>query len=362
MTICDSITRNAPLSSPAGIRPTAALLGAILIALTAGHPAAQGLAPIDLGSAARFAVLAGSLVSDIPTSAVTGDIGLSPAAGSMITGFGPAEVTGTIYTSDATGPAGSVPDAGMLTTAKGDLTIAYNDAVGRTPVPTGPFLNPGSGDIGGLTLVPGLYKFTSGLSITGLDVTLTGGPTDVWIFQIASNLVVGNGIKVTLAGGALPANIFWQVGTSATLGTTSAFQGTILADQSISMNTGASLDGRALASIAAVTLASNAITRPPPAPAALYGRGQAPRAFLRNHPDRPGRTARIEFSVPRSGWSTLVLLDSQGREVAALFDGRTEAGRTHHVRIGTERFAQGLHFSKLSHDGNVHVAKMLLVD
>lgn len=348
--------RKAPLS--AGF-PTAALM-ALMAALRA-PAAARGLEAVDLGSTARFAVLAGSVVSNIPASAITGDIGLSPAAGSKITGFGSTEVTGSIYTVDETGPAGSVPKAEELTAAKGDLTLAYNDAAGRTPVPTGPFLNPGSGDIGGLTLVPGLYKFTSGLSITGSDVTLTGSATDVWIFQIASGLNVGNGIKVTLAGGALPANIFWQVGTSATLGTTSAFKGTILADQSISMNTGASLDGRALASIAAVTLASNAITRPASAPSALQGTAAAPRAFLRNHPDRLGRTARVEFTVPSTGRSTLVLLDSQGREVAALFDGRTEAGKTNRVRFGTEGLAKGLFFSKLRFDGKVQLAKMMLV-
>jgi len=183
-----------------GIPLYAGLLVALMI------PAAvmsQSLTPVNLGSTTNFAILAGSLVSNIPTSAVTGDIGLSPAAGSKITGFGLLEVTGKIFTVDSTGPAGSVANAIKLSTAQGDLTIAYNDAAGRTPVPTGTFLNPGSGNIGGLTLVPGLYKFTSGLSVTGSDVTLTGSATDVWIFQIASNLTVGNGIKVILAGGAL---------------------------------------------------------------------------------------------------------------------------------------------------------------
>jgi hypothetical protein len=174
--------------------------------------------------------------------------------------------------------------------------------------------------------------------------------------------VVGNGIKVTLAGGALPANIFWQVGTSATLGTTSEFKGTLLADQSISLNTGANLEGRALASIAAVTLAANAITRPPSAPAALSGKGKAPRALLKNHPNRFNRTARIEFMLPEGGRTTLVLLDARGREVAALFDGRTEPGITNQVGFGTDGFARGLFFSKIHNDGIVHVAKMLLVD
>ncbi|MFA5834666.1 MAG: ice-binding family protein [Bacteroidota bacterium] len=230
---------------------------ALMISVTA---MSQSLLPVNIGSTSNFSILAGSLISNVPTSAVIGDIGLSPAAGSSVTGFGLTEVTGIIYTVDATGPVGSVIDATKLTTAQGDLTIAYNDAAGRTPIPTGTFLNPGSGNIGGLTLVPGLYKFTSDASITGSDVTLTGSATDVWIFQIAAGLNVGTGVKVILAGGAKASNIFWQVGTSATLGTTSVFKGTIMADQSISLNTSASVEGRLLARIAAVTLASNAVT------------------------------------------------------------------------------------------------------
>jgi hypothetical protein len=265
---------------------------------------AMPLEKVNLGSTAKFAVLAGSLISNIPGSAITGDVALSPSAGSMITGFGENEITGTVYTVDQTGPAGSVEAASDLTTAKGDLTIAYNDAAGRTPVPEGPFLDPGAGDIGGLTLIPGLYKFTSALSITGSDVTLSGTEDDVWIFQIASGLNVGNGIKVILAGGAQAANIFWQVGTSATLGTTSVFKGTIMADQSISMNTGATLDGRALASIAAVTLAASTVTRPGSSNTSLKSHANHrnrsyPNQVIGNHgySDLNGRTLRAQTPI-----------------------------------------------------------------
>jgi hypothetical protein len=212
---------------------------------------------VNLRSTAGFVILAGSKISNVPTSAITGDIGLSPAAGSFITGFGSTEVTGIIYTVGASGPAGSVPDATRLTTAKGDLTTAYNDAAGRTS--TDMVLL--AGNIGGLTLTPGLYKSSGSLEISAGDLTFKGDANAVFIIQIASTLTTSSGRKVILSGGASASNIFWQVGTSATLGTTSVFKGTIMADQSISMNTGATIEGRLLARIAAVTLKSNTIVK-----------------------------------------------------------------------------------------------------
>jgi hypothetical protein len=316
----------------------------------------QSQAAVNLGSTSNFAVLAGSLVSNIPTSAVTGDIGLSPATGGNVTGFGPNEVTGTIYTVDASGPAGSVPAASRLTTAKGDLTTAFNDAAGRMPVPVGAFLNPGTGNIGGLTLSPGLYKFTSGASITGSNVTLLGNATDVWIFQIASNLTVGNGIQVTLAGGAQTANIFWQVGTSATLGTTSVFKGTILASQSISLNTGARLDGRALAMTAAVTLASNAITVPSSTTAIKKNLASQEFSLLQNYSD-----LNIEFTVPSNGKATLQLFNTSGRQVATLFNGEAEAGKRNRIQFNTTGLTKGLYFSKLDFNGKAQLEKELLI-
>lgn len=230
----------------------------LAVALIFQHQDAMSAqAPIDLGAASRFAVLAGSEITSIPTSDIRGGVGLSPAARSKIAGLTPVEVLGTMFAADDGGAV-----AVMLTQAQGDLTTAFNDAAGRTPVPTGPFLNPGGANLGGLSLVPGLYKFTGDALISGSDLTLTGSASDVWIFQIASSLTVANGIHVVLAGGAQAANIYWQVGTSATLGTTVIFKGTILADQSIALHTLATLEGRALARIAAVTLDSNTITIP----------------------------------------------------------------------------------------------------
>ena len=177
-------------------------------------------AAVNLRSTSGFAILAGSLISNIPTSGITGNIGLSPAARSSITGFGLTEVTGTIYASNDVSPVG-VP--AMLTAAKGDLTTAYNDAAGRTATD----IVLVAGNIGGLTLTPGLYKSSGSLQISSGDLTFDakGNADAVFIIQIASTLNTTSGRKVILSGGAKAANIFWQVGTSATLGTTSVFKG-----------------------------------------------------------------------------------------------------------------------------------------
>jgi len=227
------------------------------------HPeSTSGQTPVNLLSNNRFAILAATEITDVPTSAITGDVGLSPAARSYITGLMAPEVTGSIF---AASDGGAV--AVMLTQADSDLTTAYNDAAGRMPVPTGAFLNPGAGNMGGMTLTDGgLYKFTGAALISGSDLTLTGTGSSVWIFQIASTLTVENGIQVVLAGGAQAANIFWQVGSSAMLGSTSVCQGNILAQDEITFSTGATLNGRAL-SETAVTLESTTITVPTLVPA-----------------------------------------------------------------------------------------------
>ena len=255
----------APTAKPLELTRTGKTLRGLVLAAalvaSQGSLLAAGPPPVDLGSAARFTILAGAAITTTGGGVINGDVGASPINGAAIL-LTQAQVNGTIFAVDASGPAGSVIAPAMLLTAKGDLTTAYNDAAGRTPVPTGDNLNPGAGNIGGFNLIPGLYKFTGTASITGADLTLTGGPDDVWIFQIGADLQVGSGIKIILAGGARVANIFWQVTTSVSIGTFAVFKGTILADQAIVMNTSSTMDGRALAFTAGVTFNGSSGTVP----------------------------------------------------------------------------------------------------
>jgi hypothetical protein len=206
----------------------------------------------DLGTADSFAILAGTPnITNVPTSSIAGDVGLSPATGAGI-GLTAAQVTGKIYAVDAAGPAGSVANPGLLTTAKADLVGAY-DALSAGDNATCDITYAGTKDLVGLSLVPGVYC-ADAFELSG---TLTLSGTGVWIFRSAATLVTSGTANVV---GGNPCNVWWKVVSSVTLGTNTALRGNILALTSIALQTGATLDGRALARNGAVTLDHNTIT------------------------------------------------------------------------------------------------------
>lgn len=212
----------------------------------------SNLAVVDLGAAGNYVILAKTAINNSPTSDITGDLGLSPAATSYITGLSltdftgyatSAQVTGKIFAADMADPTPI-----NLTTAVENMITAYNDAAGR---PTPDFLELGTGNLGGKTLVAGLYKWTSTVTLPS-DVTISGGTDDVWIFQISGDLTMSSAVSVILEGGAQAKNIFWQISGEATFGATSHFEGTILSMTGITFQTGASFNGRALAQTAVI--------------------------------------------------------------------------------------------------------------
>ncbi|HVR19574.1 MAG TPA: ice-binding family protein, partial [Polyangiaceae bacterium] len=218
--------------------------------------------PVALGGAEDYVILAKAGISTVPTSAITGNLGVSPAAASYITGFSliadatnayssSPQVTGKVYAADYASPTPS-----DLTTAVGDMELAFTTAAGRAPDVT----ELGAGDIGGMTLEPGVYQWGTGLLIP-TDITLAGSATAVWIFQVAQDLTVSSATSVVLSGGALAKNVFWQVSGEVTLGTTAHFEGVVLSQTSVTLGTGASINGRLLAQTA-VTLDGSTLVEP----------------------------------------------------------------------------------------------------
>jgi len=240
---------------------------AIVLTLSSGQAAqaATFRLPVHLGAAAHFAILTKTGVTNVPTSVITGDIGVSPIVAAAITGFAlvadstkrfsrSAQVTGKIYAANY-----AAPTPANMTMAINNMQAAYVDAAGRLKPD---FTELYAGNLSGRTLAPGLYKWGTGVLIT-TDVTLAGPADAVWIFQIAGNLIMGSGARMLLIGGAQAKNIFWQVGggVGVVIGTTAHVEGNILAKKAIHLRTGASLHGRALAQTA-VTLAKNKVVIP----------------------------------------------------------------------------------------------------
>jgi hypothetical protein len=246
-------TRLCARQGVSGMKKSKAVVAMVAIALIiaigamAGRTAnASGPSDVALGGAGSFAVLAGAGITNTGPTTITGDAGTFSTT--TETGFGSVTINGTNHGGD-----------GFTQVAKTDLLTAYNQAAGSGPT------IPVPGDLVGLTLVPGVYNSASSLLLTGA-LTLSGGPSDVWIFQAGSSLTTLSGSSVVLIGGAQSCHVYWQVGSSAVIGTGSTFKGTILAKASITVTTGATIDGRALAdaggtAAGAVTLDTNTITR-----------------------------------------------------------------------------------------------------
>lgn len=304
----------------------------ILSALLSLSSLAGAVASVNLGSAGNFTILAKTGISNTGTSSIIGDMGLSPAAASFITGFGlimdpsvqfstSSLVAGKIYASDYT-----PPTPAKMTTAISDMETAYTDAAGRTLPDT---TDLGAGNLGGLTLAPGLHKWGTAVTIP-TDLTLSGSSTGIWVFQVAGTLDISSATKIVLSGGAKASNIFWQVAGQVTLGTTSVFNGNILGQTAIVLNTGATLNGRALAQ-SAVTLDGNSVVsvqysgpNPPvmgqafayPSPAKgsevhiVYNMAEAGKADVRVWNDGGDLVARVEEEVPSGPQKTKVSISS----------------------------------------------------
>ncbi len=223
---------------------TIVTLATLSILTVAGSAAQAAQAPVGLGTATSFAVLAGSTITNTGPTVITGDVGLHP--GSAVTGFPAVTLDGEVHIADA-----------VALQAKKDLVTAYNDTAGRGPATTI------ATELGGTTLKPGVYNSSSGtFGITGtLTLDAEGDPHAVFIFQTASTLITATWSRVDVINGADACNVFWKIGSSATLGTSTAFKGTIMALASITLVTGARIRGRALARNGAVTMDTNSITR-----------------------------------------------------------------------------------------------------
>ena len=265
------------------ITATIALSLVFVFGLAGLSPVSRAATTVSLGAADSFAVLAFSFVTATTPSVVGGDVGLSPAAGTFYTGLTTGQVAGTIYAVDATGPAGAAGNnPTLLTSATGALSSAYT-AASQAPAGVGGGIV--SADLGGQTLTPGVYQDNgapASLAITGtLTLDGQGDPNAVFIFRSASTLTTASNSHVTLINGAQSCNVFWQVGSSATLGTGSDFKGTILATASITDNGGSTVEGRFLAMGGAVTLNNTTITKatcaaPGAVPVVSQGSGGVP--------------------------------------------------------------------------------------
>jgi hypothetical protein len=337
---------------------TCALL--LLTSTVSSQPISIGPAPINLGTAHRFAILAHTGVTNIPTSVITGDVGVSPTTGTSLV-LATNQVIGSIFTVDAAGPAGSVASPAMLALAKDDLTLAFNDAASRTADVIGV-----SGNLGGMTLLPGLYKATTLLELSSGDLTFDGGghSNAVWIIQVGTSFNVTGGRQMILTNGANAANIFWQVGTGATIAATAVLQGTFMAGTQITMAAGAILHGRALAVSTNVTLDQNVITNPGPVVATSIERNDEESAkfvsLSQNYPNPFNPSTVVGFQLSVAGQTSLKVYDLLGREVAVLVDGPMSAG-SHSVTFDASALTSGVYMYRIVSEGVSASRQMILI-
>lgn len=234
------------------------MIGALSMFVVAETASAGGIAPLHLGTATRFAVLAGTGISNVPRSSIGGDIGVSPAGRATLTGFelsGDREVTGYLYAADDNVPSSA---GEMLKKAHDDIAAAVTDAAGRTA--TGEI----SGNIGGKTFGPGVYQSSGAIELSGGEVTLNGGgdPNAVWIFKIGGPLTIASNRSIVLSAGAHAQNIFWQIAGTVTFGSGVIFNGNIIAEQSVTLGAMSRINGRVISRNGSVAIAYNTIELP----------------------------------------------------------------------------------------------------
>jgi len=304
------------------------LLAGLVMVLMGTAAIAEGPDTVNLRTAEDFILLAKTGISITGVSDITGDIGVSPADATYITGFGlimdpsgtfstSSLITGKVYAADYTDPTPT-----KMTTAIGDMETAYTDASGRT-VPDYSELY--TGDLTGQTLTPGLYKWGTGVMVSAGGVTISGAADDIWIFQVAGDLTFGDGANVTLLGGAQVSNIFWQVAGQVSLGTTAAMKGIILCQTQIVMNTGATLNGRAMAQ-SAVTMDANTLTHSTPGTGVAEDFVPQEFSLSPNYPNPFNPSTTLLFTLPESGQVLMTVYDLQGREITRLLEGNMDSG------------------------------------
>jgi hypothetical protein len=331
-------------------------------------------ATVNLGTSGDFVLIAKTGISTTGTTKITGDIGVSPYAATAITGFGlimdvsntystSTLITGKVYAADYT-----VPTPTKMTTAIGDMETAYTNAAGRM-LPNYSELY--TGNLTGKTLTRGLYKWTTGVTISAGGLTISGGANDIFIFQIAQNLVLTSGAIVTLSGGAQASNIFWQVSGEVLLGTTTAMKGVILCKTQIVMSTGAALLGRALAQTA-VTLDANAVTSPIIVNGIGSDEQQIPMRFTleQNFPNPFNPSTKINYNLPFSSNVTLEVYNVIGMKIGELVNQEQSAGY-YTVDFNSsslnKSISSGVYFYKITAVSNItgdnfsSIKKMLLL-